>query len=132
MKRFFVNENIFNYLKEIDNHYTNELIGLSSNEKIPEEIIDRIQKNGWQNKNSYFYIIDNIDKNQVSNFLSTTKICKGVVFDLKEYTEDFQILVEHAISINYNIYINARIPEEVLNEKNIRYTKRYGNLYDIS
>ena len=132
MKHIPIDNNIYKFLKEIDNHYKDELIGLSCKNQISDEVISRIQKNNWNNNNTYVYVITEINKTQLQNFLSMTSICKGVAIDLYKYDDAIKIINDYAMDLNYLFYVNAAIPTEELEKNEIRYTKIYGNIYDIS
>ena len=85
--------------------------------QISDEIISRIQKNNWNNNNIYIYVITEINKTQLQNFLSMTSICKGVAIDLYKYDNAIKIINDYAMDLNYLFYVNAAIPMEEL-EKN--------------
>ena len=68
MKHIPIDNNIYKFLKEIDNHYKDELIGLSCKNQISDEVISRIQKNNWNNNNTYVYVITEINKIKFAYF----------------------------------------------------------------
>ena len=132
MKIVYYNNDFFKILKHIDYKCDNELIGIVSDACIAEEDIARIQKNQWNKKNNFVYVINKINKIELANFLKTTPICCGVAINLNYWDDNIPLVYEHCKSLNYKIYINIGIDNEKLKEFNIVPTKFYGEVHDIT
>ena len=133
MKRVFFDEDIFKLLKEIDHRYNNADIGITVfKEEIPVEILTQLYSNGWNIKNNYFLVLDDINAATIKtllNIIQFPNFFKGVCINCEVETDILQKIIDACRASNLNIFHTKRYLKQ--DQLFFPYLKVVDILYDI-
>jgi len=116
----FQEKNIYKILREYDFHNYQQPIAIRFQEEIPSSWIQQMLINEWYLKNPYIYVIENIDKKNISNLENITDIISGVIFKLSkiENYDYFSFLLDYCKENEFTIYFLTDKIDFPYNEKN--------------
>lgn len=90
----FEEKNIYKILRQHDFNHINTAIGIYDIELISQDWFNRIYVNQWYKNNAYYYVVKEINKNELINLNNGLDIFNGVVFDLSSQFNNIEILKE--------------------------------------